>query len=59
MSGDKRKQSLYFPDHMLEEIQAEAIRQPRSLSWIVQKAWQAPRKDIVAAASSRWALHAH
>ena len=32
MSGsDKRKQSLYFPEDMLKEIQAEAARQDRSL----------------------------
>jgi uncharacterized small protein (TIGR04563 family) len=48
MSGsDKRKQSLYFPEQMLKEIGDEATRQDRSLSWIVQKAWKAARKDIV------------
>ena len=47
MTGsDKRKQSLYFPEEMLKEIQEEAVRQDRSLSWIVQKAWKAARKDI-------------
>ncbi|MEK6607659.1 MAG: TIGR04563 family protein [Myxococcota bacterium] len=47
MSGsDKRKQSLYFPEEMLKEIQDEAARQDRSLSWIVQKAWKIARKDI-------------
>ena len=44
---DKRKQSLYFPEEMLKEIGAEATRQDRSLSWIVQKAWKAARKDIM------------
>ena len=34
---DKRKQSLYFPESMLEEIQREAARLDRSLSWIVQR----------------------
>ncbi len=43
---DKRKQSLYFPEDMLEEIQAEATRQDRSLSWIVQRAWSAARATI-------------
>jgi uncharacterized small protein (TIGR04563 family) len=38
MSGsDKRKQSLYFPEEMLVEIQHEATRLDRSLSWIVQR----------------------
>ena len=48
MAGtDKRKQSLYFPESMLQEIQAEAARQDRSLSWIVQKAWKISRKEIM------------
>jgi uncharacterized small protein (TIGR04563 family) len=47
MTGnDKRKQSLYFPEEMLKEIQAEATRQDRSLSWIVQKAWRTSRKEL-------------
>ena len=45
--SDKRKQSLYFPEEMLKEIGAEATRQDRSLSWIVQKAWKAARKEIM------------
>jgi uncharacterized small protein (TIGR04563 family) len=44
--SDKKKQSLYFPDEMLKEIVSEATRQDRSLSWIVQKAWRASRKNI-------------
>jgi uncharacterized small protein (TIGR04563 family) len=48
MAGsDKRKQSLYFPEEMLKEIQAEAVRQDRSLSWLVQKAWRVARNDIM------------
>ncbi len=43
---DKRKQSLYFPEEMLQEIQEEAIRQDRSLSWIVQQAWKVARDQI-------------
>ena len=45
-SSDKRKQSLYFPETMLEEIKREAVRQDRSLSWIVQKAWLHARKEL-------------
>jgi uncharacterized small protein (TIGR04563 family) len=44
--ADKRKQSLYFPEEMLKEISDEATRQDRSLSWIVQKAWKAARKEL-------------
>ena len=43
---DERKQSLYFPQEMLGEIQAEAARQDRSLSWIVQKAWKIARDEL-------------
>ena len=43
---DKRKQSLYFPEEMLREIQSEANRQDRSLSWIVQQAWRVSREEI-------------
>lgn len=44
--SDKRKQSLYFPEDMLKEIAAEAARLDRSLSWIMQRAWQIARKDL-------------
>ncbi len=48
MTGsDKRKQSLYFPEDMLKEIQTEAARQDRSLSWIVQRSWKLSRKQIM------------
>lgn len=43
---DKRKQSLYFPEEMLREIQDEARRLDRSLSWVVQKAWKVAREQI-------------
>lgn len=44
--SDKRKQSLYFPEKYLEEIRAESIRQDRSMSWIVQKAWEIARETV-------------
>ena len=48
MAGtDKRKQSLYFPEDMLREIQQEANRQDRSLSWVVQQAWRIARTEIM------------
>lgn len=40
------KQSLYFPEDMLLEMQKEARRQDRSLSWIVQQAWKLARTDL-------------
>lgn len=45
-SGDKRKQSLYFPESVLEEIKQEAERLDRSLSWVVQRAWKVARETI-------------
>lgn len=45
-SSDNRKQSLYFPEAMLEDIKAEAIRLDRSLSWVVQRAWKTARAEI-------------
>jgi len=43
---DKRKQSLYFPEEVLTEIQQEATRLDRSLSWIVQQCWKFARKNM-------------
>ena len=43
---DKRKQSLYFPEEMLTEIQHEAQRLDRSLSWIVQQCWKISRSKL-------------
>lgn len=43
---DKRKQSLYFPESMLQEIQKEAARLDRSLSWIVQRCVKIGLSDI-------------
>jgi uncharacterized small protein (TIGR04563 family) len=34
-----RSLSVYFPAEMLEEIEREAKRLDRSLSWMVQHAW--------------------
>lgn len=43
---DSRKQSLYLPEALLREIQAEAQRQDRSPSWIVQRAWILAREQV-------------
>ena len=57
--SDKRKQSLYFPEEMLNEIQTEANRQDRSLSWIVQQAWRLSRGEIMRFPSVNDVLGAH
>jgi uncharacterized small protein (TIGR04563 family) len=43
---DRRKQSLYFPEDMLREIQEAATRQDRSLSWVIQQAWKMARGQL-------------
>jgi uncharacterized small protein (TIGR04563 family) len=45
-STDKRKQSLYFADDILDEIMAEAIRLDRSLSWVMQCAWRMASREL-------------
>ena len=54
--SDARKQSLYFPEEMLREMQEEAIRQDRSLSWIVQRAWRVARERMTTLPASGVAL---
>ncbi len=44
--SDPRKQTVYFPDEMLEEIRQEAKRQERPLSWIIQRAWNIARERV-------------
>jgi uncharacterized small protein (TIGR04563 family) len=40
------KQSLYFPEQMLKEIEEEAKRLERSKSWVVAHAWKLVREKI-------------
>jgi uncharacterized small protein (TIGR04563 family) len=42
----KKKVTLYFSASMLEETQREAIRQDRSISWIIQAAWRISREEV-------------
>ncbi len=44
--ADRRKQSLYFPEGMLQEMKEEAARLDRSLSWVVQRAWKVAKAEI-------------
>jgi uncharacterized small protein (TIGR04563 family) len=45
-ANDARKQSLYFPEDMLGEIQTQAQRLDRSLSWVVQQAWKIAKQEL-------------
>jgi uncharacterized small protein (TIGR04563 family) len=44
--SQKRKVTLYFNAAMLAETQREALRQDRSISWIIQASWRIAR-DMV------------
>jgi uncharacterized small protein (TIGR04563 family) len=44
--SQKRKVTLYFNSAMLAETQREAIRQDRSVSWIIQAGWRIARDEV-------------
>ncbi len=44
--SQKRNVTLYFNSAMLAETQKEAIRQDRSVSWIIQAAWRIAREEV-------------
>lgn len=44
--SQKRKVTLYFNAAMLAETQKEALRQDRSISWIIQAAWRLARDEV-------------
>jgi uncharacterized small protein (TIGR04563 family) len=46
MAPQKKKVTLYFNAAMLAETQKEALRQDRSVSWIIQAAWRLAREEI-------------
>jgi uncharacterized small protein (TIGR04563 family) len=41
-----RRQALYFPSDMLEELMTESKRQDRSISWLIQQAWKLARTEL-------------
>ena len=54
--SQKRKVTLYFNSSMLAETQKEAIRQDRSVSWIIQAAWRIARDEVKRIPTSGLAL---
>jgi uncharacterized small protein (TIGR04563 family) len=46
MASNKKKVTLYFNATMLSETQREALRQDRSISWIIQAAWRIARDEV-------------
>lgn len=45
---DERKKSIYFTAEMLKELEKEAKRQDRSLSWLLRQAWTLARAEVKA-----------
>jgi uncharacterized small protein (TIGR04563 family) len=46
MQSVGRKRTFYFPAWMTRELDAEAIRLDRSVSWILQRAWKVARMEL-------------
>ena len=47
------RRSVYFPARMLAEIEAEAHRLDRSLSWMVKRAWDIAKGKMPVVGASR------
>ncbi len=46
MGNPKDKLTLYMPPEMITEIQAQADRHERSLSWMVMMAWRIAKQRM-------------
>jgi uncharacterized small protein (TIGR04563 family) len=44
--ASKKKMTLYFSEEVLNETKQEALRQDRSLSWIMEVAWKIARERL-------------
>lgn len=44
----KKKLTLYFSEEVLNETKSEALRQDRSVSWILETAWKMSREHVQA-----------
>jgi uncharacterized small protein (TIGR04563 family) len=44
--NDKRKQSIYMDVVLIKELREEAVRQGRTLSWLMQRAWKLARDTL-------------
>jgi uncharacterized small protein (TIGR04563 family) len=47
------KQSLYFPEEMLAELQAEAQRLDRSVAWLVERAWKIAKRQVMSLSTEK------
>ena len=46
MVATKKKMTLYFSEQIVNETKREALRQDRSLSWIMEIAWKIARERL-------------
>jgi uncharacterized small protein (TIGR04563 family) len=44
----RRRKSLYFPQEMAQDIEEEAKRLDRSVSWVMQYVWRLARDEVMA-----------
>lgn len=44
--ASKKKMTLYFTEEVVSETKQEALRQDRSLSWIMEVAWKIARERL-------------
>lgn len=44
--ANKKKMTLYFSEAVVNETKQEALRQDRSLSWIMEVAWKIARDKL-------------
>jgi uncharacterized small protein (TIGR04563 family) len=42
----RNKRSVYIPDQIITELEAEAKRQDRTVSWLLKRAWLESREKI-------------
>lgn len=42
----KNKRSIYIPDSIASELEEEAKRQDRTVSWLLKRAWLESREKI-------------
>jgi len=40
------KQNVYFPDEVLTDLQSAADQSGRSISWLINRAWQISRERV-------------
>jgi uncharacterized small protein (TIGR04563 family) len=50
----KRKVSIYLPDQILEEVKEQSLRQDRSVSWLLQRAWKLSKSTIQSYPVGSW-----